>query len=69
MTDIALNMGMSIRLGDLEYFNSYSFFPSWGRGAKLIDGYYYQDIDPENPIIKDSSRIILSDKTLSKAYL
>ena len=61
MTDIALNIGMSIRLGDLEYFNNYSFFPSWGRGAKLINGYYYQDIDLENPLIKDPSRIIGSE--------
>ena len=58
MTDIALNMGLSVRLGDLEYFNNYSFFPSWGRFAKKIGNYYYPEIDPENPLIKDPSRIV-----------
>lgn len=61
MTDIAVNLGMSVRVGDMEYFNNFSFLPSWGRGASLIDGYYYQNYDPNHPLIKDKSRLIGSE--------
>jgi hypothetical protein len=57
-TDIAVNLGFSVRRGDLEYFNSYSNLPSWGYPAKQIGKYYYQYKDETHPLVADSKRLI-----------
>jgi hypothetical protein len=57
-TDIAVNLGFSVRRGDLEYFNSYSNLPSWGYPAEQIGKYYYQYKDETHPLVAESKRLI-----------
>ena len=58
LTDMAVNLGMSVRLGDLEFFNNYSSTPSWGSPSKEINNYNYQIPDESNSLVSNPKRLI-----------
>jgi Beta-galactosidase len=58
MTDYAVRAGMSVRVGDLEWFNQFNIMPAWGAPFITDSGFNYQIIDPENPLRKDSRRLL-----------
>jgi hypothetical protein len=58
MTDYAVRSGMSVRVGDLEWFNQFDVMPAWGAPFISDSGFNYQIIDLDNPLRKDPRRII-----------
>lgn len=61
MTDYAVQAGMSVRVGDLEYFNQFDIMPAWGAPFMTEDGFNYQVIDNNNPLRSDSRRIVATE--------
>lgn len=58
MTDYAVRAGMGVRVGDLEWFNQFNIMPAWGAPFITDSGLNYQIIDMDNPLRKDSRRVI-----------
>jgi hypothetical protein len=61
MTDYAARAGLSVRVGDLEYFNQFDAMPAWGSPFITQDGFNYQIIDQAHPLRSDPNRIIASE--------
>ncbi len=58
LTDYAVSIGMSVREGAQEYFNSSNDHYSWGAPSKTINNINYQYINEKHPLHLDPRRII-----------
>jgi hypothetical protein len=58
LTNYAVSLGMSVREGAQEYFNSSNDSFAWGAPSKTINNINYQFIDETNPLHNNPLRII-----------
>jgi Secretion system C-terminal sorting domain len=61
LTSYAVSIGMSVREGAQEYFNSSSDAYAWGAASETINNISYQTIDDNNPLHKDTLRNIATE--------